>query len=477
MTAFLSLIFILLVAFVGAVIESASIQTAANYRRADMNRAMESVFAEYQIDLLEAYDIFALEGSYETGEYDERMLTDRLAYYGASDMDFTIDRIQFLTDQGGHPFFEQVITYMENKYGVDFLADLVDVADTWEAQDAQAKEMEEEQTKGLSDLGEDVGKAQEEQAENPERSRENLHGETMEDWHTGSEENVLEKMNILKRIPILPVVTPGSMQVSEKAVTRSELVSHRELNQGEGDFSDQEGDTGTLGKLIFGQYVLDHFPTALSEGADGALDYGIEYLIAGNATDRENLTEIANKLVIFRTVINMVYLEKCVAKKAEAEAAATALCTLVAAPYLATAATHVILGVWAYGESLVDMHTLLKGKKVPLTKTDATWTLSITNLWKMVSGDEAEDGKTDDDEEEKGGLEMSYKDYLRMLLFLTKKEDLTMRTLDLIEQNLQTAKGDTFFKADQCITRLEVTSTCKFRRGIVFSFPTYFGYN
>ncbi len=42
--------------------ESASIQSAKNHRRADMDRAMESVFAEYQKDLLEEYELL-LEGS------------------------------------------------------------------------------------------------------------------------------------------------------------------------------------------------------------------------------------------------------------------------------------------------------------------------------------------------------------------------------------------------------------------------------
>ena len=57
-TAFLSLIIVLLVTFIGGIMESASVQMAKNYRRADMNRAMESVFAEYQQELLEEYDIF-----------------------------------------------------------------------------------------------------------------------------------------------------------------------------------------------------------------------------------------------------------------------------------------------------------------------------------------------------------------------------------------------------------------------------------
>lgn len=68
-TAYLSLIFILFISFVGGIMESASVQMAKNYRRADMNRAMESVFAEYQKELLDEYEIFALEATYETGTY------------------------------------------------------------------------------------------------------------------------------------------------------------------------------------------------------------------------------------------------------------------------------------------------------------------------------------------------------------------------------------------------------------------------
>ena len=100
-TVYLSLVFILLISFAGAMLESASLQNVKNYRRADMTRAVESIFAEYQKELWEVYGIFALEGSYETGSYSEELLKERLAYYGASGMDQEITRIQLLTDQGG----------------------------------------------------------------------------------------------------------------------------------------------------------------------------------------------------------------------------------------------------------------------------------------------------------------------------------------------------------------------------------------
>lgn len=107
-TAYLSLIFLLLITFVAGLMESASIQMAKNYRRADMNRAMECMFAEYQKELLEEYEIFAIDGSYETGQYSEENLTDRLEFYGAGNMKHKIERIQFLTDHGCSLFYDQV---------------------------------------------------------------------------------------------------------------------------------------------------------------------------------------------------------------------------------------------------------------------------------------------------------------------------------------------------------------------------------
>lgn len=47
-TAFLSLIFVLMISFVTAILESASVQAEKNQARLDMDRAVYSVFGEYQ---------------------------------------------------------------------------------------------------------------------------------------------------------------------------------------------------------------------------------------------------------------------------------------------------------------------------------------------------------------------------------------------------------------------------------------------
>ncbi len=431
--------------------ESASIQAAKNYRRADVNRAMESVFAEYQKDLWEQYGLFALEGSYESGQYAEKLVTDRLAFYGASNMEHTISRIQFLTDDCAEVFYQQVMTYMQDLFGVDFLTDLIGETDTWRKQEEDVSDYEarsEEANKELNDL------LEENETALPE------------------EDNPISHIEGLKKTPILELVMPKDQEVSDRALDLSGTVSHRDLNQGYGDFSDQKEGTMTLSSLLFGQYVLDHFSSA-TDGKDteagGALQYEIEYLVAGKEDDMENLKFVVNRLLGIRTAANMLYLETCAAKRDAVRSMAKTLCVAVPVPAAGEIAAQVILAAWAYGEALVDLRSLLKGNRVPLTKSDQTWQLSLSGLLTL-----GQEGDLNDGADAAGGI--AYEDYLRILLFATGRETLAMRTLDLIEVNLRTVHGLTFFQADKCITKLEVVSTCSFRRGITYEFPTYFGY-
>ena len=155
MTAFLALIFILLISFAGSLMESVSIQSAKNYRRADMNRAVESVFAEYQKEMLEEFDLFVLEGSYESGSYSKDRIMDRLSYYGAGNMEHSIKRMEIITDRGGAPFLEQVNQWVKHKYGLDKLDGLLGEAQSWKSQSEEAKKFqkeEENQNQTLEDL-------------------------------------------------------------------------------------------------------------------------------------------------------------------------------------------------------------------------------------------------------------------------------------------------------------------------------------
>lgn len=448
-TAYLSLVFILLITFVGALMESASIQLTKNYRRADMVRAAECIFAEYQKELLEEYEIFALEAGYESGTYEESNLFDRLEYYGAGNMEQEISRIQMLTDNGCAAFYEQAAAYMEHKYGLDIVKELAGKTDVWRQQEEKIEECTETEKEMQGKL---AGLLEENGGELPK------------------EDNPIEHVNVLKGLSLLELTVPAEMQISQKSIALDDTVSHRNLYRGYGDFSDAAKAPGTLSGLLYGEYVMEHFSTAADEASSGALDYQVEYILEGKGSDRENLEAVIGKLLLLRFVANYAYIQTDAAMKAEAEALALTLCSLLAVPAVTKAAAQGILLAWAYGESVVDIRSLLAGNRVAFVKSKDSWQLSLSSLLTLGTEEDRNDGA----DAEKG---VSYGDYLRILLFLEKQETAGIRTLDLIEQNLRLEQGLTFFRADQCVSRVEFLSTCKLRRGITYQFPTYFGYN
>lgn len=444
----MSLIFLLFITFIASVMESASIQMAKNYRRADMNRAIECVFAEYQKELLEEYEIFAIDGSYETGQYSPENLLERLEFYGAGNMKHEIERIQFLTDHGCSLLYDQVAAYMGERYGMDIVEDMVGQTPQWGHQEERGEgylEEEQRQNKELEDL------LEEQQGELP------------------NENNPIEHVGHLKQSSVLDLVMPKDRSVSEKTISLEETPEFRVLNQGYGEFSDVAEETGTLSVLLFGEYLLEHFTAYTDEERSGALEYELEYILAGKGSDQENLKYVVNKLMLLRYVPNYVYLQTNTEKKAEAKALALTLCSLLAVPAITEAAAQVILLSWAYGETVMDLRSLLGGSRVPLVKDDTSWQLSLSSLMSLGTSEDTNEGK-----DTAGG--MDYRDYLRMLLFLEGKESRGLRTLGMIEQNLRIKSGLTWFRADLCVGRMEIWTECRLRREIRYRFSTYYGY-
>lgn len=413
-----------------------------------MNRAMECMFAEYQKELLEEYEIFAIDGSYETGQYSEENLTDRLEFYGAGNMKHEIERIQFLTNRECSLFYDQVAAYMADRYGIDAMEELVGQTPQWGHQEEEGEGYLEEERKQNEELEALLG---EQQGELP------------------SENNPIEHVGNLKQSPVLELVLPKERQVSEKAIALGETPEFRTLNQGYGEFSDVAEETGTLSVLLFGEYLLERFTAYTDEERSGALEYELEYILAGRGSDQENLEHVVNKLMLIRYVPNYVYLQTNTEKKAEAKALALTLCSLLAVPAITEAAAQVILLSWAYGETVMDLRSLLGGSRVPLVKDDMSWQLSLSSLMSLGTEEDVNEGK-----DTAGG--MNYRDYLRMLLFLEGKESRGLRALGMIEQNLRKESGLTWFKADLCIGRMELWSECRLRREIKYRFPTYYGY-
>ena len=284
-----------------------------------------------------------------------------------------------------------------------------------------------------------------------------------------TEDNPLAAVSAAKETPLLAMILPESMTLSGKTIPLDSVVSQRSLQTGRGSFQAESNTDGTVGNLLFGEYLMQKFSLAIKPNEEGALSFELEYLIAGKGSDKDNLESVAARLLLLRMGANHLYLLSDSTKMAEAEAMAAGLATLAALPIATEIVKQALLAAWAYGESIMDLRSLMQDKKVPLVKTGESWQLELSSLLKLGTPEDQREGSDTGD-----GL--SYKEYLRMMLFLQNKGQCSMRALDLIEQNMQRAKGLVFFRADNCVTKLNITSTAELRRGITYEFPTYFGY-
>lgn len=446
-TVFLSLIFILLLSFVAGIIESASIQVSKNHKRADMDSAMESVFAEYQRELLEDYEIFGLEGTYETGNFDYENVISRISYYGCGEAQHDIEGVRLLTDEGGKAFYQQILFYMEQQYGLTQLGEYTSEVESWNQQKDKATEYQKEDM----DIKEEMNTSL------------NEVGESLP-----SEENPIENISNIKKSNLLGLVVPNPEQLSQKQIDINNLPSRRTLQKGYGEISQKEV-SGVLGKVGISEYIMEKFSDFSDGKENGGMNYQIEYLLAGKGSEQENLEEVVNKLIWLRFANNYIHLFSDEVKKAEASAMAISMCTLLTVPGISEIVKQAILFAWAYGESVMDVRTLLEGNKVVLFKTAETWQLSLEGLLTLGTSENNSSGANME-----GGLE--YKEYLRALLYLADTDSLIMRSMDVIEDDLRVGKGLEFFRMDYCISALNIRSSYKLRRGIRYDFSTEMQY-
>lgn len=448
-TAFLSLIFVLLISFITAMLESTMIQVSKNQKRLDVDNAIFSIFGEYQKELLEEYEILAIDGSYGTSSFQEQNLLDHMRYYGTAGIEHDIQGIQYLSDNRGSAFREQVLEYMEQAYGISIVRELAGKTGVWKEQEVQGEEANQENEKVNMELEEFI---EESEVMLPE------------------EDNPLPHIEELKQSGILKLVLPKEFQISARQIVPGEQVSSRSLRNGRGSFYIRQNINGIEERLLFHEYLLKKFSNAAGiKGENRSLSYESEYLIGGEGSDVENLEVVVKKLLAVRFGINYLYLQSDSVKQAEAETLALTLSALTGLPAVSGFIKQALLAAWAFGESVVDLRALLSGKKAALIKNSENWQLSLSDLMTLGTGEDVLEGM-----DAEGGL--TYKDYLRVLLFLENEDKLTMKALDRVEQNMRIEKEAEGFCVDACVVKLKLQNNAEIRKGLTYRFPVYFGY-
>ncbi|MEE1314635.1 MAG: DUF5702 domain-containing protein [Faecalimonas sp.] len=429
-TVFLSLLFVLMLSLVGALLQSASIHIARSRKRADMQMALESVFAEYHKELFDEYGIFAREVEQDAG------IARRLEFYGVEQTEHRIQSRRLLSDGMGQAFYEQALLAMREK---EFDASIGGSDNGFLNNGTPSFEQEESQA-GMN-LDEIL---------------------SQEGQEMPQEDNPIVSVKELKKGSLLSLVCPKEQELSDKGVELSSLASHRRLQKGSAKYQ-VSNKSGAEEKLVFLAYLAEHFTDYSKQKETKGLSYESEYLLSGLSSDKENLEAAVKKLLTIRMVANYTYLQTDAARKAEAEAMALTLSSLLTIPGATEIVKQVLLFSWAYGESVVDLRVLLKGKRVPAVKSDETWQLQLANLAKLGTQEES---VTEGD----GSKGLSYADYLKLLLALEDSNSLCMRALDLMECRLG-------IRTDTCVTAMEIRSVYALPRGLEDSFVSSYAYH
>lgn len=194
----------------------------------------------------------------------------------------------------------------------------------------------------------------------------------------------------------------------------------------------------------------------------------IEYLLGGHNSSKENLNEARNKILAFRVVMNYAstYTVKPINSAIESVSSAFAAVPTVG-PILkiavAAALRLAVAGIETYG----DWVLLTKGEAVCVLKKEPG-DLSVTALpGEFAEGLNSLLGNIDTEGSKSGQFELDYEQYcMIMMLFLTRSEDLSQRSADLITLNVNTVKQQTGsdgelssleFKMEDTVTAVDVT--------------------
>lgn len=453
-TVFLSLLFSILLGLLFTVLYSSLHSGKRTMAESTADIAVHSLFAEYNAKLLKDYDLFYLDlqelnrglGKEGLALECETMSVEQLknpreltALLGYSDMlriqapEIRCKRYSLATDCDGEVFRQQVIHYMKATYPETLLNLL------------------------------------QEKVKDPSVSEENRTGKRTGKLPPAEVElgdinpDVLGYVNLVKAGGILTYTWGKPLSVNY--LDSAQCVGKRANRlQGEG-FYKRFPDNGATDKLLFNEYLLNHFGNALEKKDNRRLNYEIEYIISGKDSDTENLKSVAYRILAIREAANYLHILSDPVKMSQAEGLAAAVSTVLLMPEGVEMFQKLIVGAWAFGESMLDLRELFDNKEIPLIKNAADFKLEITNITDIFRQDYQSSSSVP---------ALDYKGYLRLLLLVGADRTLSFRSMDLIEVNMRKDENYKEFRMDACVEWAEFEMKFDIDREIVYT--KQFGY-
>ncbi|HCC07667.1 MAG TPA: hypothetical protein DEP72_05860 [Clostridiales bacterium] len=196
-----------------------------------------------------------------------------------------------------------------------------------------------------------------------------------------------------------------------------------------------------INEIYINEYIISIFDNQVNHKErigkkDQFFDYEVEYILNGCKKQSDNVTYANAKIFMMRFAINAMHVYTSEEKQKLSLGIATAVGSVsggLGIPII----QNMILCSWAATESINDLKILLDGNTISLFKTGKSWSTNIVGL-----------PKSKVIEEKEANINMSYDDYMRLLLLASDSTTKIDRIKNLLQLNLQTIMKD--FKLEDC---------------------------
>lgn len=385
--------------------------TRVYFLRTNAVQAMElaefSVLSEYQQELFKHYGLFFLDLDYEQGSEHIGILETRLSEYLNKNMEeiqtenLKVKNICRATDAEGSHFFKQAAEVIKVQSGYKIFEEIFENAENIELEEVDLEEILEKQ--------------------------ENAAEEALDSWKEDENFSIsLPDISFPSMKALREAVFGEETGLSEKSVNLSERISERNLSVGSG----KEGSHSFAEMELFHSYLFKYFGYYGDENPDvwdSSLEYQLEYILAGEKSDLDNLENMMWRIFLLRAGGNYLFYHQDPYEFRKAQTEATALVGFLGNPILIEAVTEILLVSRAIEDGIVQTRRIFAGEKVPLYENGTF-----------------------------SGILLGYEEYLYLFLKTEKRKNKIFRCMDLVELEVRKKSGYERFYLDHCTDWFEV---------------------
>ena len=272
---------------------------------------------------------------------------------------------------------------------------------------------------------------------------------------------ILEK----RSIGVFSILIKDQSTISNKGISLQQQPSQRKLNKGNWNQVNKNNISSNFNKFLLLKYLEEKCGNYVLPNKEGPLSYPMEYILAKQDNDFDNLKLVCDKLIRVREASNFFYLLSDQKKLMEVETLAASLSAVILVPELQPLIKYSIILAWAFAESVNDVKILLNNGKIPIIKSDKEWKLSLEAMLNFEGNLTSEPANT-------SGLE--YQDYLKLLLYIQEEKDILLYFMDIVETDLR--KENQYFYIDGCINAVDVNFCITSSYGYQFNFSRNYSY-